>query len=112
MEPPCCKNGNSCHGGWQQEIWRRVRGKAPRNPSRWKSADVQIHLFAVSFLSQRQHDFFLSLSQIFPVKYHLLSPCQAFWSDILSDPESLKLQKFWQAKGVSLGQQQELSVIS
>ncbi|HEY4831364.1 MAG TPA: exodeoxyribonuclease V subunit gamma, partial [Waddliaceae bacterium] len=51
----------SCNGGWQQEIWRRVIGKAPRNLTHWKTSDAQIHLFAVSFISQRQHDFFLSL---------------------------------------------------
>ena len=96
-------------GGWQEEIWRRTVGEvSPLEIAHIKAKNAQVHIFAVSFLSRRQHAFFMQLSQSIPVSYYLLSPCQAFWSDLVSDRQSLRIQKHWEQKGISEGQQREL----
>lgn len=96
------------NGGWQEELWRRVVGEASIFPKDLKASDSQVHLFAVSFLSRKQHEFLSTLSCHIPVSYYLLSPCQAFWSDLLSDKQCVKIQQYWQQKGISLNQQNEL----
>jgi len=62
-----------------------------------KNAPIfRIHLFSLSFLSKVHYDFLLNVSRKIPVFYYFLSPCQAFWSDIKSDREQIKLQKYLQ----------------
>ncbi|NGX42811.1 MAG: RecBCD enzyme subunit RecC [Chlamydiae bacterium] len=92
-------------GGWQAELWRRVLGETYPESFEWRSEDTEVHVFAMSYLSQQQHRILTSFSETHQVNYYLLSPCQLFWSDILSDREGQKLQKYWSRQGTSENQQ-------
>lgn len=106
---------------WQQRLWCRIFCTETQTPwnypireiestmgSQPLSCDIQIHIFAMSFLPQLDHNFFMHIAQAIPVHYYLLSPCQAFWSDILSDRESRSVQSLWKKRGVSQSQQEAL----
>lgn len=113
---------------WQQQLWCTLfrQPLTPEHPASWnylhrelttlkelsiqplQDSDIQIHLFANNFLPNLQHTFLAHLASIAPVNYYLLSPCQAFWSDIHSDRESLWLQAYWKKRNVSHAQQQDL----
>jgi exodeoxyribonuclease V gamma subunit len=107
---------------WQKQLWRKVYQKS-KEESCWSypyrqitqamkqeapSCDLQIHVFAVSFLPHLYHTFFMHLGKQLPVHYYILSPCQTFWSDILSDRESESLKTYWKRKGVAQPQQEAL----
>ena len=113
---------------WQQQLWCTLfkLPLTPEEPAPWNhlhreltalkelstqsvnNSDIQIHLFANNFLPNLQHTFLAHLASFAPVHYYLLSPCQAFWSDIHSDRESLWLQTYWKKRNVSQAQQQDL----
>lgn len=114
---------------WQQQLWCHLFKKPlPLDPSiaSWsylnrefsslmdlptqhlQHSDTQVHLFAMSYLPRLQHNFLTHLSSVFPVNYYLLSPCQAFWSDIHSDRENQWLQAYWKKRKISQAQQQDL----
>ncbi len=87
--------------GWQEALWKKVVGMTTAMQRReWKETESAIHLFSISFLSKQQHRFLMELSTQHPVYYYLLSPCESFWSDILSDREGIRLQKAWQKQGM------------
>lgn len=69
---------------------------------------LQIHLFSISFLPRSEYGIFQKASELFPVHYYALSPCSLFWSDILSDKEAQKLQKYWDKHHAPQDQQQAL----
>lgn len=93
-----CKN-------WQEFLWKAVFSnplwtfpQKELKSLKFKKAsknDISIHFFSLSFLSQLHSEFFNRISQYAPINYYLLSPCQVFWSDVLSDKESLRLSKYW-----------------
>lgn len=106
--------------GWQQHLWRYLFSKPglewtyphkeltrvienpyPENEKK----DLQIHLFAVSHISPLQQRLLKYVSGEFPVHYYMLSPCQAFWSDLVSQRESYRMQTYWNQRGASLAQQ-------
>lgn len=113
---------------WQQRLWCRVFAKPSitQSSTTWsypykeisslmslsmpplQQSNIQIHLFAMSYLPRLQHSFLTHLSSYIPVNYYLLSPCQAFWSDIHSDRESQWLQAYWKKQGISEAQQRDL----
>lgn len=82
---------------WQQALWKRIYEKY-----RWpflsdqKWEPIQLHLFALSHISQKQHEFFTNLPQ--PPIFYQLSPCQHFWSDLTSQRENAYLQRRLSAK--------------
>ncbi|MCB1111577.1 MAG: exodeoxyribonuclease V subunit gamma [Chlamydiia bacterium] len=99
---------------WQEHLWKQIF-----KTDGWHSAyelldnmvtpqlqHAEIHLFAISYLSQLQHDLLRHLSQHFTVDTYLLSPCQMFWSDVRSDREARRLQGHW--KHASEQQQETL----
>lgn len=97
---------------WQQELWQRLEKKfEPWNyPVRYletfsfpeiQRENLQIHLFAMSFISPLHHRFLMRLGEKTAVSYYLLSPCQKFWSDLLSDREAQRSKKYWKKLGVS-----------
>lgn len=109
---------------WQQQLWRLLfHSTRPYNwtylyraltsyiedptakPSR---SDIQIHLFAMSYVAPLQHRFLTKIAQDLPVFTYMLSPCQAFWSDILSDRESQSIKKYWKSRNISQGQEMAL----
>lgn len=106
--------------GWQQMLWNKLfAGTNWSYPYRDISSaigqidtaqlqDVQIHLFAISYLSKLHHAFLSDLGNHVPLTYYLLSPCQAFWTDLVTDRQSIRLQSYWKDKGVSQTQQLEL----
>ena len=59
------------------------------------SQELQVHLFGLSFLAPLHHRFLQKIAAHLPVYYYLLSPCQKFWGDTLSDKESLRLKNYW-----------------
>lgn len=63
--------------------------------------DVQVHVFGLSFLSPLHHRFLCNVSLHLPIYYYMLSPCQKFWGDVLSDKESLRLKNYWDQRGVN-----------
>ncbi|MGA8164038.1 MAG: exodeoxyribonuclease V subunit gamma [Waddliaceae bacterium] len=95
-------------GEWQGELWRRVAGKAVSDKNDFAPGDRMIHLFANSFIPRKHYQFLVDLSQNIPVNLFVLSPCQLFWSDILSDREGRKWQKRWEERSVSEQQQEEM----
>lgn len=100
---------------WQQALWNKLfcTNNLWTYPYRaWNldeetkvPHDTTVHLFSLSFLPRLQHDFLERLSHYIPVYYYMLSPCQAFWSDIRSEKESRHLQSYWKKHGASIGQQ-------
>lgn len=74
--------------GWQQSLWRRIFGGAPWVPLRSalekpKLIKFPIFVFGFSFLPEIYLNFFRELG----ASFYLLSPCQLFWGDLLSDRE-------------------------
>ncbi|PJD95244.1 MAG: exodeoxyribonuclease V subunit gamma [Parachlamydia sp.] len=102
---------------WQSFLWQQVVGAG--NKYRWTYPykaltetifpphfeRLQVHLFAMSYLPPLYHTFLREVSKILPVSFYLLSPCEAFWSDICSDKESQRLQMYWEKRKVSENQQ-------
>ncbi len=86
---------------WQQALWQRVVGAVGPSVLDWKKGNVSVHLFALSCISRQQHFWLHQLAQKVPVYYHLLSPCEVFWSDLLSDKENRKLIRCWEEQGMS-----------
>lgn len=98
--------------GWQEELWRRVWQAAPKRtypsrlleeamgapPQHLVNAHTEIHLFSINFLPALHHQLLRHLASFIPVHYYILSPCQAFWSNISSDCQSRRLYTHWKAK--------------
>lgn len=103
---------------WQIALWKRLFIDRFSYPAaQLKSADVEmievrretrLYLFSISFMPQIYHDFLNRLSTVLPVSYYQLSPCQLFWTDILSDRESRRLQEYWKKRGISKNQETDL----
>jgi len=85
---------------WQSELWKRCVNENFPKKMEWKSKNTAVHIFGLSFISHQNHLLFLHLASAVPVFYYVLSPCQIFWSEILSDRECVNLIKFWQHRGV------------
>lgn len=86
---------------WQEELWCKVVGKLGPDHLEWKSGNTVVHLFALSYLSRIHHTLFCDLARQIPVYYYLLSPCEVYWSDLLSDKENQKLISVWEKQGMS-----------
>ncbi|MGZ3732801.1 MAG: exodeoxyribonuclease V subunit gamma, partial [Parachlamydiaceae bacterium] len=105
---------------WQEELWKSIKKAFPslQLPDLFLSTlldqiqfpleHLQLHLFGMSFIPAQTYQFLTSAAEFFPIYYYLLSPCQVFWSDIYSDRERTKLQRYWRNKGISKPQQQNL----
>lgn len=86
--------------GWQGCLWNRlfVEKEWPYFYKAMQSffdsdlpqvpKDLQIEIFGLNFISAAHHQFFVSISQKIPIRYYMLSPCEGFWSDMLSDREA------------------------
>lgn len=110
---------------WQEQLWKMVKKQHPhlcfsyqQLPQRLEEIksnaiafkNLHMHIFGLSFIPRQVHLFFAETAHYFPLNYYLLSPCQAFWSDICSDREKVKLQRYWEQKGISKPQQQALEL--
>lgn len=100
---------------WQAELWHELfKGDwsypaALYNESEcYLKPNTSIHLFSVSHISKTHHQFLKQLSEKIPVSYYVLSPCQAFWSDVLTDREAGRLETYWRKRGVAEGEQRAL----
>jgi exodeoxyribonuclease V gamma subunit len=90
---------------WQKHLWNKVfANERTSNLSslmeKWqktklssKKAQIQVHLFGLSFLSEQHLNFFNHANSAAPLFYYLLSPSQEFWTDLLSDKSTHKIQK-------------------
>jgi exodeoxyribonuclease V gamma subunit len=101
--------------GWQALLWQRMEsvfstwqypakkfGKFSFEQS-IQVPDMQIHVFGISFLTALHHRFLQTIAERIPVFYYILSPCQKFWGDILSEKESLRIRNYWDSQGVNQG---------
>jgi exodeoxyribonuclease V gamma subunit len=105
---------------WQQALWKRLfhPDSLWTCPSQLFNAlpsslspptgQLHIHLFAVGHLPPLYYHFLEALAEKLPVCLYLLSPCQAFWSDIRSDRENVRMQQLWKQRGVSSLQLEDL----
>lgn len=107
--------------GWQEQLWNRIFEKQNwgypyknlletiENPEfKLAQSNTEIHIFALSFIPKLYHNLLLQHSKSIPVNIYVLSPCQAFWGDLVSDRESQRLKSYWQKRGISNTQQIEL----
>lgn len=105
---------------WQQALWQRLENlfNVWNYPYRKfetltvqsfpKAGELQVHAFGLSYLAPVHHRFLMKAAQHLPINYYLLSPCQKFWMDLLSDRESARLKTYWQKRGIGEVQQKEL----
>lgn len=104
---------------WQAALWKRIY-HSQKYPWTYASKEISqtkqlnfpshasFHLFALNHLAAIKHRFLENISQDVPVNYYLLSPCQMFWSDIVSDREKKGIQKYWAEKNIPQTQKMEL----
>lgn len=90
--------------GWQKLLWDKLEGvfSVWNYPIRKLEAfqirddidpkDCQIHVFGLSYLAPLYHQFLQKIALQIPVHHYVLSPCQKFWSDILSEKERIRLK--------------------
>lgn len=83
---------------------------APSPEKLTETPNLSLHIFGISFLSKLQHDCFKRYASFTSIHYYLLSPCQTFWSDILSDKESQWTKRYWRSQEIS--EQQEIALES
>jgi exodeoxyribonuclease V gamma subunit len=100
---------------WQAGIWNELFSGDWSYPAAMYNEDqyrlkpnTSIHLFSISYISEIHHRFLQRLSEQIPVSYYILSPCQTFWSDILTDREAGRLEAYWRHRGVAEGEQRAL----
>lgn len=106
---------------WQQSLWlqlfdndspwtypSKIVSEHMTNTLTLPRDDIEVYLFACSYIIPIHHRLLLFLAEKISVSYYMLSPCHAFWSDILSDRESRYLQKHLQKRGISPKQQSAL----
>lgn len=65
-----------------------------------KFPPLQLHLFAISYLSTLEFSLLQSLASQFVYHHYLLSPCALFWSDTCSDKERISSLKRWKKRGL------------
>lgn len=113
---PACLN-------WQQQLWLKMFKSKNSFAADWiaphhllplmkfhaqAGAALEVHFFSTSYLSKNDFSFLRSIAQVLPVKGYLLSPCQIFWSDTLTDKERTSLFKKLKKKKVSDAQEEAL----
>ncbi len=110
---------------WQEQLWKDLKVKYPQlcfayqrlpqiskeiQANKMTLKNMQIHVFGLSFIPDCVHQFFSEIACAISLNYFVFSPCQTFWSDICSDKEKIKLQRYWEKKGISKPQQQALEL--
>lgn len=105
---------------WQQALWQTLEGlvgnwnipyrkfKDINMESISQPDDLQVHLFGLSYCAPVHHNFLMKIAEYVPVNYYLISPCQKFWTDLLSDKESVYLKAYWHKRGVAEVQLEKL----
>lgn len=105
---------------WQQLLWQKMEKlfstwnypyrklESFEMTTEWQPYELQVHLFGLSYIAPLHHRFFQKISKQLPVHYYIFSPCQQFWSDLLSDKERSRLMGHWQKQNVSSTQQEAL----
>jgi len=109
------KNWGENPSDWQELLWREMEliffpwGYSAKKLGSFQMdrsihpQDVQIHVFGLSFLDPLHHRFLGEIAKQIPVYYYLLSPCQKFWADTLSEKESMRLRNYWSKQGINEG---------
>jgi exodeoxyribonuclease V gamma subunit len=62
---------------------------------------IEIHLFGINHLNSIENAFFEHLGKEASLSFYCFSPCQHFWSDVLSNKEASWLQRHLTAKGAN-----------
>lgn len=105
---------------WQQALWQCLENlfnewnypyrkfEALSEFHMPEAGELQVHVFGLSYLAPVYHRFLMKVAQYVPVNYYLISPCQKFWTDLLSDREGVRLKSYWQKRGVGEVQQLDL----
>lgn len=92
-------------GEWQKALWKCCSERIYPGHMAWRARDYTIHLFGQSFLPRLHYDLFKGLSSSNPVTGYFLSPCQFFWSEILSDKQCWGVLHRLEKEGVREAQQ-------
>ncbi len=103
--------------GWQQQLWRELY--AQYHPDWCLDSDFAqgmnfspsshppvVAVFGVPYLVPLHQELLMRLSTVAPVSYYLPSPCQHYWSDVLSEREGRRLKR--RLNGLPLAQKQTL----
>ncbi|MEM1282755.1 MAG: exodeoxyribonuclease V subunit gamma, partial [Chlamydiota bacterium] len=104
---------------WQAHLWNRLftntelKWTYPYREIKEREivkghAPLQLHLFAISYLSALQYTFLQSYSEYYSYRHYLLSPCSIFWSDTRSDKERISIVNSWQKRGLTDQQEKQL----
>lgn len=99
---------------WQKILWDKVHEKFDWAARFELMGALQhlpydsVHFFSVSFLPQIYLDCLERLSQKLPIFGYILSPCRAFWCDILGDKQQSYYLTAVQEQGASIAQQKAL----
>jgi exodeoxyribonuclease V gamma subunit len=96
---------------WQKDLWRAIFSDYPtwqplttllKKPlENLADSRLELHLFGFNHFSKELYSFFCRIAEEIPVNFYLLSPCQLFWSDIVSNRECVRLQRYMQQQGAS-----------
>ena len=88
---------------WQQSLWEKLERtyeywnypfrklSVPKNTE--PPENVQIHLFTINQLTPLHHRYLSHIDKLIPTAHYVISPCQQFWSDIVSDKERAHMEK-------------------
>ena len=110
---------------WQKLLWQKIEERFATSESGWNyparqfenldieavaQEDMQLHVFGLSFLPPLYHRLLHKIAERFPVHYYVLSPCQKFWGDLLSDREGERLKNYWSHRGAVEKSQEALDL--
>lgn len=92
---------------WQAKIWKALN-VSKNKPENGKTLPLQISLFALSFIPQSSFQLLQSFAAFVEIRFFQLSPCQLFWSDLLSEKESQWLLRRAESQNVRENQRLQL----
>lgn len=112
---------------WQASLWNAVQSQYPswalpgrrlkemtqqiKQASGSLPTDIQIHLFALSYVPPGVLHFFSNIAPEVPVHFYVLSPSEQFWSDICSDRQVRWMERTHRERGASEAQLEDLEAL-
>ncbi|MCB1134877.1 MAG: exodeoxyribonuclease V subunit gamma, partial [Chlamydiia bacterium] len=100
---------------WQKQLWCRLFPDPQAMPAldsipQELDGSTEVHLFGLAFMPRPMIRFFGAVGRYMPVSQYVLSPCQAFWTDIVSDRSTRRLRLYWKDRGASQAQLDDLDL--
>lgn len=98
---------NDEKGSWQIRLWNLL--DLPKNEAQEGIyRPLEVYLFALSFIPQSSFSLLEQLAKYVKIQSFQLSPCEFFWTDLLSDKEGLWLLKQSEKKNINQGSREKL----